>query len=152
MNELEDLAHTLKIEWAKYVKTVTSLASDNIAPAAMSLAHISGVGRASIERKLRAIQWAISEGMDPNVIVAMGQEAVVSAYNKATKAEQSEAQVWIRWKCSGSLRDGVEVERERIMKLLKFTNSEQFVVWLHSVLVNASDEEVLHSAGEAPPR
>lgn len=150
MNDLEDLAKTMKLEWAQIVKTVASLASENIVPAAMSLSHISGVGRASIERKLRAVQWAISEGMSPAVIESMGQEAVVSAYNKSTKAEQSEAQVWLKWKCSGSLRDSVEVERDRIMKLLKFTNSEQFVVWLHAVLVNASDAEVLHSAGEMP--
>ena len=152
MNDLEDLGQTMKLEWKKIVTTVTSLASENIVPAAMSLSHISGVGRASIERRLKAAQWAISEGMAPPVVIEMGQEAIVSAYNKATKQEQAEQQVWVRWKVPGSLRDQVETERERIMKLLKFTNSEQFVVWLHAVLVNASDEEVLHSAGEDPRR
>jgi hypothetical protein len=149
MNELEDLGQTMKLEWAKIVKTVVSLASEDIVPAAMSLSHISGVGRASIERKLKAVQWAISEGMAPAVIMQMGQEAVVSGYNRATKQEQVEQQVWLKWKVSGSLRDQVEVERERIMTLLKFTNSEQFVVWLHAQLASASDEEVLHSGGEA---
>lgn len=147
MTEL-DLGQLMRLEWEKLVKEASTLASENVVPMAMSLSHVSGVGRASIERKLKAAQWAISEGMAPAVITGMGQEAIVSAYNKATKQEQTEQQVWLKWKVSGSVRDAVEVERDRIMKLLKFTNSEQFVVWLHAQLVGASDDEVRHSAGE----
>ncbi len=144
------LSGTLRKEWEDLVRVATLINADEVGPAASAIAFTSKVGKDSIERKLRAVQHAVSQGLTAPVIIDLGQEATVSAYNRARKVEQVEQQTWLKFKVSGSVRDAFEQERDRIVKILKFTNSEMFIVWLHAQLAASSDDEVRHSAGETP--
>ena len=143
------LSAALQKEWEQFVTVAMSIEADAVGQAASAIAFVSKVGKDSIERKLRAVQHAVANGMTKPVLVEMGQEAVVSSYNRAKKVEQVEQQVWLKFKVSGTVRDAFEQERDRIVKILKFTNSEMFIIWLHAQLAASSDDEIRHSAGEA---
>lgn len=146
---LNNLATTLRAEWLGMVNAAAEIGPDEIPQAATSLAYAAKTGADSVRRKLLAIHYVLSQGLSVPVIVEMGQEAVVASYNRSRREDQLEEKVWLKWKVTGSLRDAMQLEQERISKVLHFVTAEQFFVWLHAQLVNTTDEELRHAAGES---
>lgn len=142
------LATTLTKEWEQIVKVALETGPEDVKAAATAIAYASKAGVDSIVRKIQAIQYVASQGMTEPVIVELGQEAVVSSFNKSKKQDQLEQQVFLKFKVSGSLRDAMEEERARICKVLRFVSSEQFILWVHAQLSTTTEEELLHAAGE----
>jgi len=145
------LSGSLRKEWENFVRVASEVEADAVGQAASAIAFTSKVGKDSIERKLRAVQYCIAQGMTVPVLVEMGQEAVVASYNRSKKVDQAEQSVWLKYKVSGSLRDAMEEERERICRILKLTNSEMFISWLHAQLATTPDEALVHSASMDKP-
>ena len=82
--------------------------------------------------KMKCIAALVNEGVSAEDIVAMGQHAVISKYQRDRIAREKEKRVEMRSRIPGSLRDVCQEEIRRIREEMGFATSEEFWSWQHS--------------------
>lgn len=99
--------------------------------------------------KMKCIAALVNEGVSAEDIVAMGQHAVISKYQRDRLAKEKEKKIEMRFKIPGSLRDACLEEIARIREILNFGNAEMFWQFAHSQWATLTEEELRHLAGQA---
>ncbi len=143
-NAKDRLAIVEKERWAILVKIAMSGASSEVP-----------------KHKFQAIQFAKEAGSTEEAIIAAGQGATLSSYAKAKK-NGNERQRVLRWRISASLADAIQCDMvnedaeeplvSRLIRLLGIKTSEELWMFIHSVFRDFSDEDIIHSGGEAMPK
>ncbi len=146
---LARLCVSMKSEWADLVALV-SFAGDKeqLTACAEFLAKDTGERSDSILRKIESVRYFIGLGITTEQITTWGQSKTLSSYFKARRSENYEKPVQLRFTVPGSLRELVMQDVDRIRSVLKLVDSEGLWDFLHSLIVNLTDEDLLHLAGE----
>jgi hypothetical protein len=137
-----------RAQWAELVKLARGTKPRNIPDTAKLLAKHTGIGRKSIEVKLKALKQAMAAGRTDADLLALGQEKVVAEYVTVKREKRQDAQVVLKWLVSPEVKAGVIRETVRIAKVLGFRTSEEVWQFLLSQFVQWTPVELLHSAGE----
>ncbi len=153
-NPLSDLlaasALSLRSEWSALVALAAKLSKDKeeVRQVAAKLAAISKSSEDSIARKIFAIQGLQTQGLPEEMIVNMGQTLALSTFQKSKEKEKRDVLTNLTFKIPGAQREQVREEIARVMRVLDLHSSERLWEFLIAQLQSASDEELLHAAGE----
>lgn len=145
---VNQVASDLRTEWANMTAIAIRLIEErkSLEETAAALAGAGKCGYESVRRKLSAIQYAYSNlSMTEQDIVDAGQEAILSQFQKQTRAKNYSENVWMKWKLPGSLREVVSIEIKRVCEVKQFNSSEMFWEWFAGQLHNVTDEELRQS-------
>jgi hypothetical protein len=152
LNELlTSAADAMRRDWSRLVAIGCKVAKDGqtIEEVSHALAKAGNGSQDSIKRKLYAIQHMQNLGYSEAEIVTFGQTTALSEFAKSKKADNYEKQTSLIFKIPGSQREVVQIEIERIKKLLNLQSSESFWDWFLGQTKSLTDEELQHSAGGA---
>lgn len=143
-------AESLRSEWRDLVALAARLSKDKeeVKQVAAKLAQVSKGSEDSIGRKIFAIQGLMTQGLPEETIANMGQTLALSTFQKSKQTEQREALTVLSFKIPGAQREQVRKELDRVMRVLDLHSSERLWEFLVAQLQHASDEELLHAAGE----
>jgi hypothetical protein len=130
------------------VEIACSISAKRLDNAAKVLAGSTNGSKDTLKRKMEAIQYAQSRGIETDAIKAIGSSKILSDYIKAKKGERIEELTALTYRMAPDLKDKVQKQFVRIAKTLKLTTSDQLFEFLHSVIVDWTEEEILHAAGE----
>jgi hypothetical protein len=137
-----------RAQWKELVAVARATSPKNRQQAAAALSQAAGVGKSTLLRKLEAIHAAQQSGTTDERLIELGQARVLATFVKAKREARDDAQVSLRWMVAPELRDGAVEQFYRIGKLLGMTTSNEVWTFMLSQMVQWSDEEILHSAGE----
>ena len=147
---LNHAADNLRADWQVLVALALQLPVGQCDEAARSLSMRSKVGFDSVRRKLLAIQYASTNlGYTEAEISEHGQEATLSRYQKEKRADKYTESVWLRVKCSGSLRELFQRQLIRVAQVCDLPNAEAVLEWITAQIATSTDEELRHSVGES---
>ena len=145
----EMAASLMRYEWASLVELTSTLADEDVKANAGALSVVTKVGAASIERKMNAIRHALAEGLSVEEIIGRGQEKTLGEFVKVRRVANYQETVTTGWRLPGLLKELLEIDMKRIKDVLGIVTTIEWFEWLHSFLSSLSEEEILHSAGEA---
>ena len=154
-NPLNDLltnaAESMRSEWKRLVEIGCRIAKDGqtVDEVSHALAKAGNGSQDSIKRKLFAIQHMQNLGYSEAEITTFGQTTALSEFAKSKKAESYEKITMLSFRVPGSQRELVQIQVERIKKILNLQTSEAFFDWFLAQTQTLTDEELLHSAGGA---
>jgi len=141
----------MRSEWSTLVELAVRLNPEALDGVAGGMSVHAKIGVDSIRRKLLSIQHAVTLGYSPEEITARGQEKTVSEFNQSKRESNYEKKVVMKWQVPGSLRERIQEQQARVMKILDLPHSEAFWDWWVGLLINSKDEEILASGGEHTP-
>jgi hypothetical protein len=154
-NPLNDLivsaADAMRSDWSNLVAIACKVAKDGqtVDEVSNALAKAGNGSVESIKRKFYAVHHMGNLGYSEAEIVTFGQTKVLSEFAQSKKVETYEKQTNLTFKIPGSQREIVQLEIERIKRLLNLQTSESFWDWFLGQTKSLTDEELQHSAGGA---
>jgi hypothetical protein len=149
MSSVLELIGQMRSEWSMLVSVTCALLPEDVDAVVPGLAAAVKIGPESIKRKMDAILYAKSLGHSVEDISEMGQERVVSDWNKSRRVANYQETVVMKWSVPGSQRELVQEQERRVKRILGIQTSEQFFDWWLAQMTNATDEEIKDSAGAA---
>jgi hypothetical protein len=148
---IKNSAEAMRSDWKRLVEMGCRIAKDGqtVDEISHALARAGNGSQESIKRKLLAVQHMQNLGYSEAEIVTFGQTKVLSEFAQSKKVETYEKLTSLIFKVPGSQRELVQIQVERIKKLLNLQTSEAFFDWFLAQVQTLTDEELQHSAGGA---
>lgn len=145
----KDFGFAKATEWRSIVTLACGIKPVLNERAAKRLAEGSKIGRKTLKRKMESIQLAHASGLTVEQIVEAGQEKILKQFVKEKVKARTLPLVPFPHKLTVPVRDAFDASCRRVAKVLRLKTWDEVVDWINAQIELATDEEILHGAGEA---
>ena len=137
-----------KSEWANLVPIAIALRPKQVDRAAERLAKLAGIGKSTVKRKIEAIRFKNEQGWNEQAITAAGQAPTLASYVDGKTKARTLPLVSFPHRLTKPVRDDLQEQVLRIAKVLHLKTYDEVFCFIVSQIACATDEELLHAAGD----
>jgi hypothetical protein len=140
------LVESYKAEWASLVSLAVQWRSGKQIDIA-AIAKAAKKNSESVAAKLAAISSAIEDGATREQIIDRGEQDTLKA-KAAKRAAAADGRVAMNFRVPADLKECILTDFQKIRSAMGYTTMENCWDWLHSLLLDLSEEEIRHLAGQ----